>query len=267
MNDLVSVIVVSYNSEKTIIETLDSILMQTYKNIEIVVSDDKSSDRTISIVKEWMQKNGSAVKTKIVESINNTGIPGNVNRGIRACSGNLIKLIAADDLLMPDAIKQYLVFYHKNIKTNIYVSKVELFGEVTNSYIEYCKNAYEFMQGDNQYRKMLISNFMIAPSVGILNKKTIEEMGMFDERFPAFEDYPFYLKLLRHGYKYVLIDEPLVQYRISDNSVSNGMSKRYMKSMSSFFFREKLTMLLKERMLFVAAKQIIRYGYMYIKAR
>ena len=70
MNDLVSVIVVSYNSEKTIIETLDSILMQTYKNIEIVVSDDKSSDRTISIVKEWMQKNGSAVKTKIVESIN-----------------------------------------------------------------------------------------------------------------------------------------------------------------------------------------------------
>lgn len=266
MNDLVSVIVVSYNSEKTIIETLDSILVQTYKNIEIVVSDDGSNDRTISIVKEWMQKNGRILKTKIVESMNNTGIPGNVNRGIRACSGNLIKIIAADDLLLPDAIMKYLVFYKKNTKTNIYVSKVDLFGDVTNTQIEYCLNAYECMRGGNQYHKMLVSNFVIAPSVGLLNKKTVEEMGMFDERFPAFEDYPFYLKLSRHGYKYVLIDEALVKYRISGNSAGNGMSKRYMKSMSSFFFREKLRMLLKERMVFVAAKQIARYGYMYIKA-
>ena len=97
---LVSVIVVVYNSSKTVLETLESIKNQTYKNIELVITDDASSDNTIEIVTEWGEKNRNYFNNFLVlKTEKNTGVSANVARGIQASKGEYYKDIAGDDLL------------------------------------------------------------------------------------------------------------------------------------------------------------------------
>ena len=100
MNDIpVSVVVITNNSVKCIIDTLESVKEQTYKNIELIVSDDGSTDETLTLVKEWLDINeGRFTHNSIVESEINTGITKNCNRGTKVAIGKYIKLIAGDDL-------------------------------------------------------------------------------------------------------------------------------------------------------------------------
>ena len=102
---LISVLVIAYNSAKTIIETLDSIKKQTYPELELIVTDDCSSDNTIFITKKWIENNhGRFIRVKLVTSAQNTGISANYNRGEDECSGEWIteaETIRAQDREVP----------------------------------------------------------------------------------------------------------------------------------------------------------------------
>lgn len=260
--ELISIIVVTYNSAKTVIDTLESISRQDYHNIEIVLTDDASKDYTIEIAREWKNKN-QYEPMQIITVESNTGVTKNVNRGLAKCKGKLFKIIAGDDTLAPNAIRLYYNAYHEFNPQVIGMAKVRLWGDVTNTQREYCDNSYKMVQltQSEQYKQMLIMNFITAPSVGLIGVEDAKKIGAFDERYPAFEDYPFFLKLLRNGYSFKLIDAELVNYRIAANSVGNGMSWRYLKSMANFFFQVRLKYQLEEGMYKTAAKQFIRYSY------
>jgi glycosyltransferase involved in cell wall biosynthesis len=126
---LVSVPVITYNSSKYVLETLESIKAQTYQNIELIISDDCSTDNTVEICRKWIEENKSRfVRTELITSDVNTGVSANGNRGRNACRGEWIKSIAGDDLLMPNCIESY-VNYVKQTPEAIYIfSKVEAFG-------------------------------------------------------------------------------------------------------------------------------------------
>lgn len=80
-NPLVSVVVITYNSMLYVQKTLESILAQSYSNLEIIISDDASSDETVTFCSQWLQKNGNRFKrTRVVTLSVNTGIPANANR-------------------------------------------------------------------------------------------------------------------------------------------------------------------------------------------
>jgi teichuronic acid biosynthesis glycosyltransferase TuaG len=86
-NPLVSVLIPSYNSSKFIKDTLDSVVKQTYKNLEIVVSDDASSDDTLNIVKKYKDKDS---RIEIIHREINLGITLNMNDAIKRCKGNIL---------------------------------------------------------------------------------------------------------------------------------------------------------------------------------
>ena len=89
---LVSVIVLSYRSAETIVETLDSIKNQTYSNIELIVTDDASPDNTVQVVRKWITENkGTLASIKLVTSDKNTGLPANINRGLKVAKGAYYK--------------------------------------------------------------------------------------------------------------------------------------------------------------------------------
>ena len=114
---LVSVVVLSYRSAETIVETLDSIKNQTYQNIELIIADDCSPDNSVVVVKQWMDENQGCLKTiKLVTAEQNTGIPGNINRALKQATGDYLKLIAADDYMTEDAIAEYVNFCENNPK-------------------------------------------------------------------------------------------------------------------------------------------------------
>ena len=106
---LVSIAVVTYNSSKTVLETLDSIKEQTYPNIELIISDDCSKDNTVELCRGWVEKNkGRFVRVEILTVETNTGVSANFNRADAASRGEWGKPIAGDDLLLPNAIQEYV---------------------------------------------------------------------------------------------------------------------------------------------------------------
>ena len=127
-NPLVSIIVITYNSAKYVLETLESAKAQTYQNIELIVSDDCSIDNTVEICREWIEQNKNRfVRTELITIPENTGIPANCNRGVRAAQGEWVKLIAGDDMLDNDCILNYVNYiYLSNSKCSIFHSNMDV---------------------------------------------------------------------------------------------------------------------------------------------
>lgn len=216
---LVSVPVITYNSSKTVIETLNSIYAQTYPNLELIVSDDCSSDNTVEIVREWIDKYKERfVRTELIIVERNTGISGSCNRAEAVCQGEWIKGIAGDDLLVEDCIEscaQY-VLEHENV--------VVLFGrqDAFGADEERCSqiNAvfdYETLQApaEKQLHKLIFENNYIPATTLFYHKERMRATGVRnDERIPLLEDWPKWINLLRVGVQFHFIDKVLVKYRI-----------------------------------------------------
>lgn len=269
MEELVSIVVLSYNSQFTIERTLDSIINQTYNNIEIIISDDCSTDSTIDVVKKWYNHTSFSGGFLILTSKHNTGVTANVNRGVKAANGAVLKILAADDTLEKNAISIYMKYYKVYGKNVICQSKVNLIdendallngnGEISVSSLE---SAYSKLSESNQLHNLLKGNFIVAPAVGLISKSIIIRYGYFDERFPMMEDYPFYLKMACNGITFKLIHFKLVNYRISSKSISHAKRSKakdkYMLSYANFVLLVKFVLLIKNRMFFTAIVSFIQ---------
>lgn len=111
MNNLVSIAMCSYNGERFIKEQLNSILNQTYKNIELIIVDDGSKDKTLEIVEEYVKKDN---RIKFFKNDKNLGFVKNFEKSISLCSGDYIALADQDDIWKKDKLEVFL----KEIKDN-----------------------------------------------------------------------------------------------------------------------------------------------------
>lgn len=220
-NLLVSIIVVSYNSERTILETLESIKRQTYKNIETIVSDDNSKDKTLELVKNW-KKNNPEIKIEILESNINTGVTKNLNRGIKFGKGEWIKLIAADDILVDSCIEENIKYLEKNPEMKICFSGVQEFSENKLGKIINVENLNN-LSNDKLLKRLLVKNFLPAPS-SFIKKTFLIKYNYFDERIKNVEDWPFWLKILKNNEKIYFNNKITVKYRKGE-SLSNNNNK------------------------------------------
>lgn len=259
---LVSVIVLAYRSAETIIETLDSIKNQTYPNIELIITDDCSPDNTVQVVREWIAENeGTLADIKLVTSDKNTGLPANINRGLRVAEGEYYKGIAGDDYMTADAIEQYVRFCEKNPRT-FPIARVKLFNEknpdaVYGDVQGYCDRCYAFAQKDyeEQYRLLLIQNRIVAPSATFYTMDFVRKVGGYDESYRWFEDYPMNLDAMHEGYRFGLLDRQLVWYRMSDKSVTASSLSRLKKAEMKLFFKKKFWYMWQNGMRWEAVKQ------------
>ncbi len=103
-----SVVVCTYNQQAFVRETLDSVLTQTYQNVEIIITDDGSTDDTPHILTEYVERYPDRVR--VVLSEKNTGIPANINRGLAWRSGELLVILDGDDLMLPDKLAKQVCF-------------------------------------------------------------------------------------------------------------------------------------------------------------
>lgn len=117
---LVSINITTYNSSKFIIETLESAKMQTYQNIELIVSDDSSVDNTVELCKKWIEKNKERfVRCKVITVEKNTGIAANCNRAMNASNGEWIKELAGDDIFLPNCVEDNINYVMAHPEINI----------------------------------------------------------------------------------------------------------------------------------------------------
>ena len=244
IHPLVSVVIVTYNSSSTIIETLDSIKEQTYSNLELIISDDCSKDDTVLLCKKWIKENKESLqRIELVESPCNTGVSVNLNRGINRAKGEWIKSIAGDDLLTPEAIDTYVSFVCKNPNCRICMAKLYLFG-TKQSFLSgkesYLNRLYIILASQNrrkQYRRALIEH--ILPGPGIFYQKELwKEIGGFNEKYNQSEEWPFEIKVTLLTPIY-LLDKKVVKWRFSDNSLSNNHKSVSYKQNQQFYWDER----------------------------
>ena len=229
---LVSVAVIAYNSAEYILETLESIKSQTYDNIELIVSDDCSTDNTLDICRKWMDDNKSRfLEVRIVESPNNTGQSGNYNRAFYACAGEWIKEIDGDDKLLPDCISDFILYTEQHPEAKYIFGKMVHFGKEVSGE-KNLEHDYSFftLPTELQLHKLIYEGNYIPSASSFYNKPFIQQLGFrCDERIPLLEDYPKWIKLLQLGVHFYFLDKNVVEYRIG-----NGISSRKVYSIPFF---------------------------------
>lgn len=242
-NELVSVIVVTFNSSNFVTETLESIKSQTYKNIELIICDDNSGDDTIIICNKWMELNHHHFKhTKLLKSSINQGVAANCNKGIKTAAGSWIKLIAGDDTLRTECIKDFVSFVKANEEVRVVHSRVRVFRDnisEANYIFTAPKNMTRFYSSDvsahEQYRILLRGNRISAPSI-FISKEIYDIVGYYDEKMP-YEDLPFSLRVTNSGFKFHFLDKCTVNYRVHSSSQYNHSDKLLF---DEFFRKERL---------------------------
>ena len=155
---LVSIIVVTYNSARYVIETLESAKVQTYDNIELIVTDDCSTDNTVTICKDWLADHHERfVQTSLITSDKNTGPAPNCNRGMNAANGEWIKCIAGDDMLLENCIQSNIEFTQINQNAKVVHSNSNF----------YCNdfNIGSFMKKSNSSGNGINNHTSFSPSL------------------------------------------------------------------------------------------------------
>lgn len=266
--DLVSAVVVTYNSADTVIETLDSIYNQTYPRIELIVSDDYSTDNTREIVREWCRTHRQRFERVLIRNPKrNLGVVKNCNHAFSFASGNWIAAIGGDDEWLTNCI-ECKVKYVTEYNCEILLTRIEPFGMKginLNKIKNYCEKGYKLIQTDisKQQSEIVKGNFIAGPMGGFFSKEFFFKEGGYDEGYPNIEDYPFYYKLIMSGYKIPFLDEVLVRYRVADGSLCNSNMYElndFMKSKRAFFYRKQLWGLLKYRYFKLAWEMHMQYS-------
>lgn len=255
---LVSVVVVTYNSSSTVIATLESVKNQTYDNIELIITDDGSKDDTIVICEDWKNRNGNFFKSvELVTTSRNTGTSANLNRGIRRCHGQWIKMIAGDDSLLPNCLEDNLRYINNNKDTRVLFSKMTYWGtkkalEETTLTINY---GFFSLKRDDFYKRLLVRNFLPAPSL-FIQRSVYDECGLYNESIPLMEDWPFWMKLMHAGISFAFLDKNTVLYRVHQSvSLSKKPNPKFRQSQ-----------LMARRISEKYAKEISNSLYNYIKS-
>ncbi|MBR4598254.1 MAG: glycosyltransferase [Opitutales bacterium] len=218
---LVSVGVLSYNSAKTILETLESIKAQTYKNIELIISDDASKDDTVEVCKKWIEENkGRFARCEILTVPENTGIPANANRRLAASQGAWSKGVAADDILLPDCIENFVNYVKENPQAEVVFSNLKIyhnnFNEENFKEVDDMDGKYfcqKYGTAEKQYQALLRRFYCHAPTM--FAKTSVLQKVKYDERIKGMEDYPMWLRLTKAGVAFHFMDKETVCYRRS----------------------------------------------------
>lgn len=228
---LVSIMVMTYNSEKYLLETLESAGSQSYRNIELIISDDCSADNTVGLAESWIHKNKDRfVRTIVIKSGINTGIPANCNRGVKASMGEWLKIIAGDDILLDTCISSNVDVIRNNPGIRFLASDM-FYINAEGENVECGDQRYEairkyFFSLHTEKQLKLYARvplFLNSPSFFIHNA-TLQEINYFDEEFRLYDDLPMIFRILEKGIRIDFYNRKTVKYRIYPDSLSRTVN-------------------------------------------
>ncbi|MBD2017639.1 glycosyltransferase [Microcoleus sp. FACHB-53] len=206
----ISVIVPAYNAERTILETITSVLNQTFSDFELIVINDGSTDKTLELLNTVED-----LRLKIF-SYENGGESVARNRGISLATGKFMAFLDADDLWTPDKLELQLAALQQHPEAG-----------VVYSWAYYMDEKGESLQVDqpiffegNVYAELLVRDFIVSGSNCMVRREAIESVGEFDPALPCAADWDYWLRLAAR-WPFVVVPKPQILYRITSNSASS----------------------------------------------
>jgi len=212
---LISVIIPVYNGEKTIQETIESVLNQTFTDFELIVINDGSQDATLEIVERIQDSRLN------VFSYPNAGQAASRNRGFSHASGEYISFIDADDLWTPDKLEAQLRALQDNPQAAVAYSWTKCIDESG----QFSRRGSHISATGDVYGKLLLIDFIENGSNPLIRRQALIKVGSFDESLPAAEDWDMWLRLAA-CYEFVAVPSSQILYRQSANSWSANVLKQ-----------------------------------------
>lgn len=229
----VSVIIPLYNQKEFVTEAIESVLNQTFKDIEIVIVNDGSTDNPYKILDKYK------TKARIIYQ-ENKGLAAARNKGIKESSGEYIQFLDADDFIFPDKISRQLSIFKQSDKFNIipYCGCIRVFSKDLNSSKDFKYQTVENLDIDPIIKIIDTQNvFPIPIHTTLLKKKMIIDCGGFNENLYANEDRFFWTQLCLNGAKFIFDNTYGVKYRKHPSSMThdkNRMIHSHLKYLETF---------------------------------
>jgi len=208
---LVSIITVCYNSEKYIRDTIESVLKQTYDNIEYIIVDGNSKDSTLDIIKVYEPKFNGRMKW-ISEP--DEGIYDAMNKGIDMAKGEVIGIINSDDWYKLDAVEKVIEIFGKNKSISI------VHGQMV-SVFESSIGTYKKLNDKQTNLKKLKHKMVINHPTVFIKKNCYNKYGVFNIEYKIAADYELMLRYYNYDLKFQYINDVLSYFRVDGTSSLN----------------------------------------------
>jgi GT2 family glycosyltransferase len=212
---LICVIIPAYNASKTIQETIESVLNQTFTDFELIVINDGSQDATLEVVDRIRDH-----RLKVF-SYPNAGVSASRNRGLAKATGEFISFLDADDLWTPDKLEGQLQALQANPQAAVaysWTDYIDEFGQFLYS------GKHPTVTGD-VYSELLLNDFLENGSNPLIRREALIQVGGFDESLFGPEDWELFIRLAAR-YPFVVVPRSQILYRLSTTSISFNLSRQ-----------------------------------------
>jgi glycosyltransferase involved in cell wall biosynthesis len=234
---LVSMIVVCYNQDRWVLETLESVRAQTYKHTELIIVDDCSTDDSVAIIDRWLQETG--IPCNFIRHEKNMGVCRTVNDAVRAATGKYISMIASDDLWLPDKIeRQVEIMEAQPEDVAVAYSKAFWIDADGRQLPGLCSGAdwEPPRMPEGQILDALLRGWFVLPQTTLIRRSCYDKVGLYDEDLP-FEDRDMFMRIARH-YSFIYFPLPTAKYRIHPKSICRSDPDRHLRDLVLVCFKQ-----------------------------
>jgi len=219
-NPLVSIIIPTYNRSAFTVRAVNSVLAQTYKNLESIVVDDGSTDDT----QDKLLAYSNRVKYYYKE---NNGVCSARNVGIAHAQGEIVGLLDSDDCYLPDKVREGVEFFNKNLDYGMV--HTDAFWIDSHDHILKVNKHPGRKHVGTITKHLIMKNFICNPTV-MLRRECLKKVGPYDESLFLPADWDMWLRISEH-YKIGYIAKPLSKYRVISNSCFNDLERTRRETM------------------------------------
>jgi len=213
----ISVIMSVYNSERFLKESVDSILNQTFRNFEFIITDDCSTDGTLGMLEDYTSEDSRIV---LIRNERNKGLTKNLNSMINIAKGKYIARLDADDISLPERLEKQYRFMEKNTSVGVLGTDGSIFGDKRKTIVIDRPSTHEEIRVAFAFENLLIH------SSAFIRRSVLEEKNIrYDENFKIIQDYELWTRLSSET-EFRILNEKLVNYRVSETNISSITEKQ-----------------------------------------
>ncbi len=205
----VSVVMSVYNCEDYLEKSIESILEQTYADLEFIIIDDCSTDSSIAIIESYHDE-----RIKFIKNERNIGLSASLNKGIRIASGKYIARMDADDISLLDRLKKQVNFMDSNPDVVVLGGSFQAIDERGN-YLY----VHHSLSGVKLARYYLYPSPLAHPTVMMRRDVIVNNNLFYDEQYSSAQDYDLWLRIIKK-FKIDNLPDVLLRYRVQKNSIS-----------------------------------------------
>jgi glycosyltransferase involved in cell wall biosynthesis len=232
----VSVCIPVFNCEAYIGEAIESVLAQTYKDHELVIIDDRSTDRTLEVVRKY-----SDPRIRLIRNEKNLGHKGNWNKALEEASGKYVKILPHDDMIYPQCLEKQVAVFETRMTDGL--ALVSCARNIINrNGVRLMKRSFGkhegYLNGREAIRKSIRAgtNLIGEPGAVLMRNDLAKEIGSFDDIDFYCIDLDYWCRMLLHGGIHI-IPEPLAAFRVAAGSASLRIASSQSRDFKSLIAR------------------------------